>query len=131
MYKVNVKQERFNEKRLQFDKVKDSLSGAIDEEHKRINVDSSKKRACLQHMDYDGFHQMVLGANLIPIKKGSIDSITINRLRGYDLNTHAALSEILTKNYKDKQEVLDGYISQYQLEDELKRVPKSQSEFEK
>ena len=73
MYKVNVKQERFGENRLKFDKVKNSLPDAIDEEHRRINVDSSKKRACLQHMDYDGFHQMVLGANLIPIKKGSIE----------------------------------------------------------
>jgi len=26
-------------------------------------------------MDYDGFHQMVLGANLKPIKKGEVDRI--------------------------------------------------------
>ena len=42
----------------------------IDWENKRTNVDSSKKIACMQHMDYDGFHQMVLGANLKPMKKG-------------------------------------------------------------
>jgi hypothetical protein len=31
-------------------------------------VDSAKKRACLQGMDYDGFRQMVLGANIYPVK---------------------------------------------------------------
>lgn len=40
-----------------------------------MNVDSAKKRAVLQHMDYDGFHQMVLGANLKPLKKGEAESI--------------------------------------------------------
>ncbi len=33
-----------------------------------MNIDSAKKRAVLQHMDYDGFRQMVLGANIFPTK---------------------------------------------------------------
>ena len=47
------------------------------------------------------------------------------------MNTHAALSEILSKNYKDKQEALDGLIFQYQNEDAINLAPTSQSEFEK
>ena len=30
----------------------------------------------MQHMDYDNFHQMVLGANIKPIKAGQIDTMT-------------------------------------------------------
>lgn len=55
--------------------VQKELGQYINEENKRINVDSAKKKAVLQHMDYDGFHQMVLGANLKPLKKGSVESI--------------------------------------------------------
>jgi hypothetical protein len=35
-----------------------------------VNVDSAKKKAVMYHMDYDGFRQMVLGANLYNIKRG-------------------------------------------------------------
>ena len=37
-------------------------------ENERVNIDSSKKLACMQHMDYDQFAQMVLGAHLKPMK---------------------------------------------------------------
>lgn len=131
MYKVGRKQERFNEGALSIEKVKSEMPSAIDEENKRINVDSSKKRACLQHMDYDGFHQMVLGANLVPIKSGSLSEISNDRTRWHGLNTHAALSEIMTKNYEDKQELLEKYADMYRLEEDLKRVPRSQNEFDK
>lgn len=131
MYKVGVKQKRFNESALSIDKVKSELPDAINEEHKRSNVDSSKKRACLQHMDYDNFHQMVLGANLLPIQKGSIEQIGDKRMKWHGLNTHAALTDIMNKNYKDKKDVLEGYIDLFKQQEELKRVPKSQNEFEK
>ena len=55
--------------------VKEELGEAIDYENKRTNVDSAKKKAVLQHMDYDGFHQMVLGANLHPLKKGAAENM--------------------------------------------------------
>jgi hypothetical protein len=42
----------------------------IDWDNKRTNVDSSKKIAVMQGMEYDGFRQMVLGANIKPMKKG-------------------------------------------------------------
>ena len=77
MYKVHKKQERFP-KDLSVKSVSKELPDAIDEDNKRTNVDSSKKRAVMQHMDYDGFHQMVLGANLLPIKKGAITEMKIS-----------------------------------------------------
>ena len=75
MYKIREKQERFYEDKLTVAEVKKEMGESINEESKRSNVDSAKKRAVLQHMDYDGFHQMVLGANLFPVKKGAIDQI--------------------------------------------------------
>ncbi len=56
MYKIREKQERFYEDKLTVDQVKKELGQHIDEENKRINIDSAKKKAVLQHMDYDGFH---------------------------------------------------------------------------
>jgi hypothetical protein len=50
--------------------VKKELGDSINEENQRINVDSAKKKAVMYHMDYDNFHQMVLGANLKTIKRG-------------------------------------------------------------
>jgi hypothetical protein len=47
----------------------------INEGAVRSNEDSAKKRACIQGMDYEGFRQMVLGANLFPLKSGSTASI--------------------------------------------------------
>lgn len=131
MYKVGVKQERFSEDKLNINKIKEKLPDAINEENKRINIDSSKKRACLQHMDYDNFHQMVLGANLVPVKKGSLENINDNKLRSHGLNTHAALQEIISKNYQNKEGLLEKYKEMYKKEEDLARVPKSQSEFEK
>jgi hypothetical protein len=49
MYKQGaVKQERFYEENLNMDKVKEELKEDIQWESKRVNVDSSKKRAVLQ-----------------------------------------------------------------------------------
>lgn len=56
MYTIKIKQERFYEEKLTCDEVKRELGTSINEEAKRVNVDSAKKRAVLQHMDYDGFH---------------------------------------------------------------------------
>ena len=65
-------QEHFDESRLSTGYTKKQLQRDIDFENKRVNVDSSKKLACMQHMDYDGFRQMVLGANLKPMKGGQV-----------------------------------------------------------
>ncbi len=68
----------------------------IDWDNKRTNVDSAKKLAVMQHMEYDGFRQMVLGAHIKPIKKGLAASIyqnksvqgNINSIATYDLIAH-------------------------------------------
>jgi predicted transcriptional regulator len=77
MYKVHKKQERFNKEALNLESVKHQLPEAINEEHERSNVDSSKKRAVMQQMDYDGFHQMVLGAHLKTLKQGEVENINL------------------------------------------------------
>ena len=45
-------------------KYKTELKEAINTENHRVNIDSAKKKAVMQGMNYDGFHQMVLGADL-------------------------------------------------------------------
>ena len=83
--------------------VKKELGLAINEECKRTNVDSAKKRAVMQHMDYDNFHQMVLGANLFPVKSGEVSNImgqkggpgsSMNHLAMYNQITGSAKEEV-------------------------------------
>ena len=50
------KQQRFNEADLTCQKAKKEMYSDIDGDNQRSNIDSAKKRACIQHMDYDGFH---------------------------------------------------------------------------
>ena len=73
MIEHNKKQHRFHHELLTTAHVRKEIGVEINEENKRVNVDSAKKKACLQHMDYDGFRQMVLGANLMPTKPGAIN----------------------------------------------------------
>lgn len=57
------------------EKLKEELKQAINTENHRSNVDSAKKSAVNQYMDYDGFHQMVLGADLKGIKIDNVMNI--------------------------------------------------------
>eukprot|EP00494_Astrolonche_serrata_P007404 UN07434 len=63
-------------------------------ENKRVNVDSSKKRAVMQNMDYEQFRQMVLGAHLVPMKKDAVINIckpgdsTMNFKAAYDIKNN-------------------------------------------
>ena len=61
---------------LKCENVKNELFDSIDNENRRINIDSAKKRAVMQHMDYDGFRQMVLGANIFPMKSAEFTEFT-------------------------------------------------------
>lgn len=54
----------------------EKLKQGLAEEVTRKNVNDSKFRAVAQRMDYSGFHQMVLGANLKPTKAGEVFSIS-------------------------------------------------------
>jgi hypothetical protein len=75
MYKLDVKQERFSDEAVKFESSKQGFCKSLDENTKYHNEDDAKKLAVKQGiklstgMDYDQFHQMVLGANLKPIKK--------------------------------------------------------------
>ena len=73
------------------DQVQKELAKDVNDASVRSNVDSAKKRACLQHMDYDNFHQMVLGANLFPIKKGEAHRIYDPNLTGLSQNPQFVL----------------------------------------
>jgi hypothetical protein len=67
-----------NEKLLNEDRLlnaslyKTELKDAINIENHRINIDSAKKKAVIQGMNYDGFHQMVLGADLKGVKSAEL-----------------------------------------------------------
>jgi len=105
----------------------------INEDAVRSNIDSAKKRACLQVMDYDGFSQMVLGANLFPVKSGAASNIfkptygasivnatvsyqqTVDRLGG----TSIGFNEEVVRNTLDM------------ADDESLHAPKNAEEFEK
>ncbi len=56
------------------------LKDAINIENHRTNVDSAKKKAVIQGMNYDGFHQMVLGANLKGVSKNELLELKPNNV---------------------------------------------------
>ena len=55
MLEHNKKQLKFHHELLTVEHCRHEINHEINEENKRVNVDSAKKKACLQHMDYDGF----------------------------------------------------------------------------
>ena len=80
MYEKPAKQERLTEAKvcsIAFSRT--GLKDDIEFENKRVNVDSAKKIAVMQHMDYDNFHQMVLGANIKPMKAGQLTTISADK----------------------------------------------------
>jgi hypothetical protein len=75
-YQISKKDKQLNEEMLlNTHNYKTELKNAINFENHRINIDSAKKRAVIQHMDYDGFHQMVLGADLKGVKLGELTQL--------------------------------------------------------
>ncbi len=50
-----AKQERFHEELLTMEQVNKDLERDIQQANKYSNVDSAKKRAVMQHMDYENF----------------------------------------------------------------------------
>ena len=75
------------------------LHNDINEASKHSNLDSAKKRAVMQHMDYENFRQMVLGAHLFPLKSGSTASIinTQRQLTRDSFNATEAYNLIVAK----------------------------------
>ena len=97
----------------------------MNEESIRTNLDSAKKRAVLQHMDYDGFHQMVLGANLMPLKRG--DAENIFKSANTPMNSIASYNQVTQRGYDE--EAVKNFL-QIKLDEQL-AAPRSQQEFEK
>ncbi|KAL4495467.1 hypothetical protein ABPG72_020208 [Tetrahymena utriculariae] len=77
-----IKEQKLRSNNINFsvEQVKNELEGFIDEENKRVNIDSAKKRAVLQGMDYGGFRQMVLGAHLFSIKSKELIDMSADRV---------------------------------------------------
>ena len=83
-------------------------------------------------MDYDGFRQMVLGANLLPIKKGEATFIYKNKGVEGNINHVASFNAIAHAHYEDRgfdEEVIKRTLELNQT-DNLS-PPESFREFEK
>jgi hypothetical protein len=98
-------------------KFKQDLKKEINKENHRINVDSAKKRAVNQRMDYDGFHQMVLGADLKGVKGNDIISIKMDKPVMNSVLTNKKFSEKV--DYGEKNYI---YINQKEEEDNEKNI---------
>jgi hypothetical protein len=72
MYGIHEKKLTAQDMILSCQVARSELEESFDEERKRVNIDSAKKRSVLYGMDYEGFRQMVLGANLFTIKSKEI-----------------------------------------------------------
>jgi len=119
MYQRVEKQEKFSEETLECTKIKKEFDQSVKEDLTHKNEDSAKKQAVHQGMDYDGFHQMVLGANLKPIKKGDGINVTSNKGRAFNL----CLSNSQIKT--------DTPIIVTKIEEEKISAPRNQEEFDK
>ena len=117
------KQEKFSEDSLTCKTMQKEFDQSMKEDTKYKNEDSAKKRAVEQGkyylyigMDYDNFHQMVLGANLKPIKKGDFINI----------NSQTKALNLITKNSNPEVEV-----PEIQITEEKYIKPGNQDEFYK
>lgn len=100
-YEIEKKEKQLKEDVLfNASNYKGQLKDALNVENHRVNVDSAKKKAVTQGMDYNGFHQMVLGANL----KGSKTSELL------ELKPKAPImNNVMTQNLLGKEiDVLSG-----------------------
>lgn len=86
--------KKFTEENLlNTDRYKEQLKVEISKDNHRVNIDSAKKKAVLQGMNYDGFHQMVLGADLKGIKQGEIININIKNSIMNNTNVQKKLND--------------------------------------
>ncbi|CAD8161052.1 unnamed protein product [Paramecium pentaurelia] len=74
-------EKKLTEKDMQLtcQNIREEFQKEIDIEHQRINVDSAKKKAVIYHHDYEGFRQMVLGANLYTIKSKELANFGLSQ----------------------------------------------------
>jgi len=98
MYKHKEQKLTPNQITFSLSDIKQELENSINDEHKRVNIDSAKKRAVFQHMDYDNFRQMVLGANIKPVK-----TTEMNDLMGMT-NQRSVMNAASTISFLNKEE---------------------------
>lgn len=93
-------------------KYKDDLKIDINKEYHRINVDSAKKKAVMQRMDYDNFHQMVLGADIKGLRPEEIVYVKFDK-------TEKVLNNVATKEKLCKEiDVLEGVFTDKSVEEQ-------------
>jgi len=64
------------DKDLNFNSIKSEISKTLKEDEHYYNVDNAKKLAVQQCMDYENFRQLVLGADLKPVKTKELQKLT-------------------------------------------------------
>ncbi len=130
---------------LNTDRFREQLRVEISKDNHRVNIDSAKKKAVLQGMNYDGFHQMVLGADLKGIKQGEIINISNNNTILNNVNTQNKLQnplEILknsfvslekedSRNEKILKNLFDLKIEDQELLNEVNTIKYNQKDFVK
>ena len=122
-HEIEIKDKQLNEENLlNASKYKDELKDVIDKDNHRENIDRAKKKSVIQHMDYDNFHQMVLGADLKGIKSSEMYKLKPSTSL---LNTNFIHQEMVkakdvqAKNYAiDEKEEIENKIKELNLEDE-------------
>eukprot|EP00826_Nyctotherus_ovalis_P061862 TRINITY_DN8850_c0_g2_i2.p1 TRINITY_DN8850_c0_g2~~TRINITY_DN8850_c0_g2_i2.p1 ORF type:complete len:244 (+),score=42.26 TRINITY_DN8850_c0_g2_i2:26-733(+) len=123
MYQRVEIQKKFTEDALSCKTMQKEFERSVKEDTTRKNEDTAKKRAVeqgtlilIEGMDYDNFHQMVLGANLKPIKKGDFMNVTSQK----------KVLNLVSKN--TEPEVI---IPELKIEEEKFVEPRNQEEFDK
>ncbi|CAD8073549.1 unnamed protein product [Paramecium sonneborni] len=103
-----IPEKKLTEKdmRLNCQSIRDEFEKEINIEHQRINVDSAKKKAVLYHHDYEGFRQMVLGANLYSIKSKELANFGFNETNN---------EKIFNSSYQKQQQPSQEEIKQLQI----------------
>lgn len=122
--------------------MKNELQQSIEYEQHRENVDEAKKRAVKQLMDYENFHQMVLGADLKPLKTGEVKELiefggpysrkevilnhanlnkNKNELSNFNQEIMENLNSIKNPNKSNEKEAL--IMDEETLKNELSKIP--------
>lgn len=84
-FRLGKKLER-KDKDLNFSALKSEVVQSLKEDDHYTNVDNAKKLAVQQCMDYENFRQLVLGADLKPMKTNEVQTLTSFQNKKYDVS---------------------------------------------
>lgn len=79
---ANYQKEVSNAKEFKLSQIRAEAAVARKEEALRDSVEKAKWTAVNQHVDYDQYRQLCLGANLKPVEPGAIENIMDNKAGG-------------------------------------------------